>query len=343
MRTIYSPDQLLHDPLGEINRGALVPPYECPRRATGVIDAVRAAKCGPIDDAAAFPRAAILRIHPEHYVDFLTRAHGEWAAAGRAGDAIPLASPIRGFRSDRIPASLDGRLSYYSFDISTPITAGTWTAVRRTADVALTGAQMIADGHDRAVFSLCRPPGHHAGIDFFGGYCFINNAAIAAQYLRDAGAARVAILDIDYHHGNGTQQIFYDRADVLYVSIHADPATDFPYFLGYADERGQGAGEGFNHNLPLPQGIGWRAYSAALDAAIATVRTFGADALIVSLGLDGFERDSLSHFRLQAEDYVRIGAALGRIGLPTVLLFEGGYAIDDIGALVVNVLRGFES
>lgn len=214
--------------------------------------------------------------------------------------------------------------------------------MRASANVALSGARVVLEGKERAVFSLCRPPGHHAGTDFYGGYCFVNNAAIAAQYLRDNGAARVAILDVDYHHGNGTQAIFYDRADVSYVSIHADPSTDFPYFLGYADETGAGAGEGYNHNLPLPRGTGWEVYQEALEAALGTVAALRPDALVVSLGVDTFDGDPLSGFRLTTSDLARLGQRIAAAGLPSLLVFEGGYALDALGANVVSFLTGYE-
>jgi acetoin utilization deacetylase AcuC-like enzyme len=210
-------------------------------------------------------------------------------------------------------------------------------------DVALTAASAIASGSDRAVFALCRPPGHHAATNYYGGYCFLNNAAIAAQYLLDQGAKRVAILDVDYHHGNGTQEIFYERPDVLYVSIHADPLVDFPYFLGYADETGRGAGAGCNVNLPLPQGTDWARWSEALEHAKKAIATYRPDALIVSLGVDTFELDELSSFRLTTEDFLRMGASLAQLRLPTVIAMEGGYGYEHIGVNTLNVLTAFET
>ncbi|MGO9717117.1 MAG: histone deacetylase family protein, partial [Steroidobacteraceae bacterium] len=194
----------------------------------------------------------------------------------------------------------------------------------------------------RAAFALCRPPGHHAARDLYGGYCFLNNAAIAAQYLRDQGAARIAILDVDFHHGNGTQDIFYDRADVLYVSLHGDPAEAFPYFSGYADETGAGAGQGYNLNLPLPRATEFAAWAGALDSALARVRSFGADALVVSLGVDTFAGDPISFFRLQSADFAAYGRMIGGCKLPTLFVFEGGYAVAEVGVNAVNVLSGFK-
>ena len=193
----------------------------------------------------------------------------------------------------------------------------------------------------RAAFSLSRPPGHHAGADFFGGYCFLNNAALAAQHLRDAGMDRVAVLDVDYHHGNGTQAIFYDRPDVFFASLHGDPRTEYPFFLGYADETGAGKGDGANLNLPLPRGTDYAHWSDALEVALAAIERFGADALVVSLGVDTFAGDPISGFQLQSTDYLRMGERLQQMGLPTVLVFEGGYAVEEVGINAVNVLQAF--
>ncbi|RZJ25181.1 MAG: histone deacetylase family protein [Haliea sp.] len=196
-------------------------------------------------------------------------------------------------------------------------------------------------GGSRAAFALTRPPGHHAGMDFFGGYCFLNNAAVAAQALRDGGAARVAVLDVDYHHGNGTQAIFYDRPDVFFASVHGDPHTEYPYYLGYADETGAGAGLGHNLNLPLPRGTRFEVWRDALARALRGIAAFGADALVVSLGVDTFEGDPISGFGLQSPDYLRMGEDLSACGLPVVFVFEGGYAVDEVGINTVNVLDGF--
>jgi acetoin utilization deacetylase AcuC-like enzyme len=244
-------------------------------------------------------------------------------------------------RRDRIPEVIDGKLSYFSIDAGTPITSGTWGAITAAANVALTGAGLV-DAGERAVFALCRPPGHHAGSDFYGGYCFFNNAAIAAQEFREAGAERVAILDVDYHHGNGTQEIFYTRPDVFTVSIHADPRQEYPFFLGFADEIGESAGEGFHLNLPLPWGTAWDAYKPALETAIQRIRDYGADVVVVSLGVDTFEHDPISKFKLRHDDYLQTGRMIASLGLPTLFVMEGGYAVEALGVNAVNVLQGFE-
>jgi acetoin utilization deacetylase AcuC-like enzyme len=225
-------------------------------------------------------------------------------------------------------------------DAGATFVEGTWEAVRASQDVALTAAEVVACG--ASVFALCRPPGHHAGPRFAGGYCYLNNAAIGAERLREAGAARVSVLDIDYHHGNGTQAIFYARGDVQVVNIHADPMTEYPYFLGHADERGAGDGEGCNLNLPLPPGTGFAAWGAALEIGCAAIADFRPDALVVSLGVDTFRGDPISRFRLETSDYRAVGRRIRALGLPTLFVMEGGYAVEAIGVNAVGVLEGFE-
>ena len=190
--------------------------------------------------------------------------------------------------------------------------------------------------------AVVRPPGHHASRDQFGGYCYLNNAAIAAAQLLAAGTGRVAVVDVDYHHGNGTQDIFYDRDDVYFCSLHADPAQEYPYFLGYANETGSGAGAGCNFNMPLPRGTGFDVWREALRFALRRVAQFRAAALVVSLGLDTFEGDPISGFRLKSRDYLSVGGDIARAGLPTVFVFEGGYAVAQLGVNAINVLEGFE-
>ena len=242
----------------------------------------------------------------------------------------------------RIPDSISGKLGYYAMAAETSISAGSWEAACASADVALTAAARIRVG-ERGVFALCRPPGHHAARDLYGGYCFLNNAAIAAQYLRDHGSSRVAILDVDFHHGNGTQDIFYERSDVLYSSIHGDPLEAFPYFAGYADEIGAGEGVGYNQNLPLPRGSDFGAWRVALDAALARIDRFAPSALVVSLGVDTFEHDPISFFKLRSDDFTRYGRLIGALRIPTLFALEGGYAVAEIGVNAVNVLQGFEA
>jgi acetoin utilization deacetylase AcuC-like enzyme len=340
MKTFYSPAHLGHAPAMEFERGLLSPAVERPERAERVKARIEERKLGPILPPDEFPDSAILRVHDAAFVEFLARAHGEWAKMYGDNDAIPSVWPARGLR-ERRGGDIESALGSYAFDTATAITKGTWAAAREAANVALSAAQSIRDG-ERSCFALTRPPGHHASGDVFGGYCYLNNAAIAAEWLTQNGL-RPAILDVDYHHGNGTQTIFYNRADVLFVSIHADPAFAYPHYLGFADETGAGSGEGFNLNLPLPAGTNWKAYVPAFDAALARIANFSPDVLLVSLGLDTFEADPISQFKLKKDDYLRLGARIATLGKPALFLFEGGYNLDAIGEITVNVLEGFES
>ncbi|WP_067561106.1 histone deacetylase family protein [Halofilum ochraceum] len=341
MRTIFSDDQLLHHGRGELNEGRIDPAFEKPARAEIILRRIHEVGLGVVLEPDPFERGPIERVHAPDYVDFLEGAWDDWVAEhGDEVDALPLIWPVRTLRQ-KCPRQIDGRMSWYAMDAGTPITNGTWPAITASASVALTGARLIDEG-ERAVFSLCRPPGHHAATDLLGGYCYLNNAAIAAQSLIDRGASRVVVLDIDYHHGNGTQAIFYERPDVLFLSIHADPADEFPYFLGYADEIGVGPGEGANGNWPLPLGTGRDDWMEALDQACARGERFGADALVVSLGVDTFHGDPISQFTLDTADFPAIGARIARLGLPTLFVMEGGYAVEEIGINAVGVLTGFD-
>lgn len=340
MKIVYSAQHAAHHGRAELNEGRLVPCFERPERAERVLHAIDAAGLGPVIAPDRFARADLERVHPPAYLDFLAGAHRRWHAAGREGDALPMAWPVPGLRKV-LPQDLDGQLGYYAFSADAPIGPGTWEAVEASAFCALSGAALIAAG-DRVAFSLCRPPGHHAHSALYGGYCYLNNAALAAEALRAHGADRVAVLDIDYHHGNGTQDIFYARGDVLFASLHADPDLEFPYYLGRADEVGLGPGIGANHNFPLPWGTDFGRWSAALDVALRRIAAFAPDALVVSLGVDIYRDDPISRFAIDSADFLTIGRRLGGVGVPILLVMEGGYATEAIGDNVVNVLRGVD-
>ncbi|KAF7598057.1 acetylpolyamine amidohydrolase, partial [Candidatus Dactylopiibacterium carminicum] len=241
-----------HNPEFEFFCGNRVPCFENTRRFDFVAEALRGAGLR-LELPAEFPDAALLAVHSARYLDFLRSAWREWQASGNEGDAFHCVWPTHAMRRDQLPENFAARLGFFGFDTGSPLGPGCWQAARRGADCALAGAHHLIGGGASA-FVLTRPPGHHAGIEHFGGYCFLNNAAIAAQALRDGGVSRVAILDVDFHHGNGTQEIFYARGDVFFASIHGDPSTEYPFYLGHADERGSGAGLGSNLNLPLPAG-----------------------------------------------------------------------------------------
>jgi len=333
MRCFWDKRQLLHAPAQELHNGGFVPFAESPKRA----EAVRAG-IGATEAAFDHGEAPLRAVHSEAYLALLWSAHKDWRAAGREGDAGAYAWPVvrrRPLDLERI----DARLGAHSFDASSPIAEGTWEGAYWSAQTALTALGAVFGG-DRTAFALCRPPGHHAGADYLGGYCYLNNAAIAAEAAVAAGK-RVAILDIDYHHGNGTQDIFYGRGDVLFVSIHADPVMDYPYFWGHADETGEGEGEGATLNLPLRRGTDLAAYLPALNTALERIAAFAPDLLVVSYGADTYAGDPISHFRLQTSDYRVLGERIAGLGLPTLIVMEGGYAVDALGANVGSFLESF--
>ena len=343
MIVLFSPQHALHAPAHEFFRGERVPCFEKPARAQFVASEL-AARGHELRPPAHDSRPLLAMVHAARYVAFLESAWAQWLAldpANASRQPFPSVWPIRTLRSDREPANFIARLGLYSFDNGTPLSAGTWAAAKAGADAAASAASLLAGGQ-RAVFCATRPPGHHAGADFMGGYCFLNNAAIAAQALRSQGCDRVAVLDVDYHHGNGTQAIFYGRADVLFASIHADPSYEYPFYSGYADEGGEGEGRGCNVNLPLPAGCEAAAWFEALDAACSAIDRFRADALVVSLGLDTFVGDPLTRFRLQSDDFRRLGQGIARLRLRTAFILEGGYAAAELGVNAANVLEGFE-
>ena len=345
MKTFYNHLHAQHQGKVEMFRGALVPCFEVPARADHVLAELQRRQLGAVLEPQTFDEAALTAIHSPRYLRFLATAWDQWVALDPAHadkDILPSVWPTRTFRTDIEPDNFAAKVGLYSYDAGTPFTSGTWVAARAGAHCALSAAQAVLAG-DRAAFALSRPPGHHAGADFFGGYCFLNNAALAAQHLRNAGMKKVAVLDVDYHHGNGTQAIFYDRPDVYFASIHGDPRPEYPFYLGHADETGAGAGLGANLNLPLPRGTDYATWAQALETALAGIAQFGADALVVSLGMDTFEGDPISGFKLTTQDYLRLGERLARAGLPTVFVFEGGYAVDAVGVNAVNVLQGFTS
>ncbi|MBI1208897.1 MAG: histone deacetylase family protein [Azospirillum sp.] len=340
MDLFYSADHVFQNGGAELNKGSLVPCFENPTRADIVLSAVQSAGIGTVQSAGDHGLEPLHRVHDPRYLEFLEHFWDEWSRAGRDWDALPAVCRPAAGRSGLIPTTIDGKLGYFAFGVDSPIVAGTWRAATAAVKVALSTVASAAD-RGEAAFGIARPPGHHAGPDYFGGYCFLNNAAAAAQDFLDRGCRRVAILDVDYHHGNGTQDIFYRRSDVLFVSIHADPRTAFPYYWGHGDETGAGPGEGANLNLPLPRGTQWPVYSEALGRAADRIARVHAEALVISLGLDTYEGDPLSGFRLQSEDFVRLGQGIAAMALPTAFLLEGGYAIDALGANAANVLRGY--
>ena len=331
-----------HDPPYEVDFGRVVQPvYERVARAerlrTAVVEAGH-----PLVEPADHGLAPVLAVHDPTLVEFLEGAYAAWRAAGGPAALIPdtFALPGHAGRGGGGPAGGLGRPGRFCFDTATPLVAGSWRAARAAVDVALTGADLLAGGAG-AAYALCRPPGHHAGPGYYGGFCLLNNAAVAAVALRRLG--RVAVVDVDFHHGNGTQDVFWEDPDVLYVSLHGDPASHYPHFTGAAEEAGGGRGRGATRNVPLPDGTGDDEYLSALAAAAELVAGFGAATMVVSLGFDTLDGDPIGAFRLSRDGHRRVGRLLAGLGLPTLLVQEGGYALEAIGGCAVATLAGFQA
>ncbi|HUE46075.1 MAG TPA: histone deacetylase family protein [Aestuariivirgaceae bacterium] len=339
MKLVFDERQLAHDPQTFIVRGRIQRCPDKPERATVLLAAARAAGHEVVspDDYGIAPLAAV---HTPEYLDFLEHIHAKWRELPDPSDEVtPNIHPNRNM-GER-PRATVGLAGYHQADTACPITPDTWDAARASAHTAVHAARLVLAGEPH-VYALCRPSGHHAYGDMAGGFCYLNNAAIAAQDLRRE-RRRIAILDIDVHAGNGTQGIFYHRADVFFVSIHADPADYYPFYAGYAHERGLVRGLGHTLNLPLPLGTETPAFMEALDRACAAVTAYAPEALVLSLGLDIFEGDPLKGFRVTADAFTGIGAAIARLSLPTVLIQEGGYPCDELGGNLTRFLAGFEA
>jgi acetoin utilization deacetylase AcuC-like enzyme len=341
MKVFYSDRHRQHDPPFEIyDGGEKVPGLEIPERADQVLAALRATGWAEIVPPEEFGLGPILAVHDAEYIDFLRTAFEEWIREKASYPKIallPATFPPGSWR--RKPKSLLGRAGFYMADLSAPVLAGTYQAALAAADCALSGAQAVAQG-ELTAFALCRPPGHHAGKATCGGYCYLNNAAIAANWLSSHG--RVALLDIDYHAGNGTQDIFYERNDVLTISIHADPDFEYPYYSGYADETGTGAGLGFHRNFPLPAGTDDIAYLETIDEALKMIRRFSAGYLVVSAGMDLYSGDPLGRFDVTRVGIIEIGERLAALNLPTSVVLEGGYHNEALGENIVSLLDALQ-
>ncbi len=323
MRCFWDERQRAHAPAAEFFNGALQPAAEHPGRVDAILAAI-----GPTEAPHDHGMEPLLAVHDAGYIELLRTAHLEWLAAGRTGDAIPYAFPVqrRPPKLDRI----DARLGQYSYDTCTPIGPGTWEAIYWAAQTALSALHVVKGGEH--AFALTRPPGHHAGRDYMGGYSYLNFAAICAV---EAGR-RTAILDIDYHHGNGTQDIVAGREDIRLASIHADPRTDYPFFWGHAEESG-----GNILNLPLPRGTEFAAYDHALAQALEWIGQGSPELLIVSFGADTYAGDPISHFSIQTADYTRLARRIAALGSPTLIIMEGGYAVEALGANVASFVSGY--
>ena len=337
MITVFHPDQRAHDPQFYLSSGAVRPCPEKPARIDALLSGV-ALLGGPVVTPPDAGMGPIRAVHPYRYLEFLETIHARWSRIpGASPEVTPSIHPAS--RSDGYPLSAVGQAGFHMTDTSCPVSARTWDAAYASAQTAVHAARLVRGG-DRAAYALCRPPGHHAFAEVAGGFCYLNNSAIAAQYLGAAGH-RVAILDVDVHHGNGTQGIFYDRADVLTVSVHAHPERFYPFFWGYPTETGTGAGEGANLNLCLERGTGDRGFMVALAAGLDRITRWGADTLVLALGLDAFAGDPFAGLAVTTDGFAEIGAMVASLGLPTVIVQEGGYLCPELGDNLAAVLRAF--
>ncbi len=337
MRVYHSTASSDHDPTSFFRRGRTIAHPESTERYRVLHRSVVEAGLD-VRDADDHGIGPLRAVHTAEYVDFLSNA---WS---RRGEIDPqavelLTTQFARPQMHRRPDGMLGLLGYYTADTSTPLRAGTWSAVYGAAQAAITAADAaLTEG---AAYALCRPPGHHAFADCAGGFCYINNTAVAAQRLRSHTAQRIAILDVDVHHGNGTQGIFYERADVLTVSIHADPSNYFPFYAGYAEETGRGAGLGFNLNLPLPHGSGDAPFLQALDTALARIRAFAPAALAIALGLDASEHDPLGVLKVTQQGFSQAARTIAKLALPTVIVQEGGYLCPALPLNLIAFLSPF--
>ncbi len=339
MKAFFDDRQWHHDPKHFMANGAILPNPEQPKRIEVLHAAAQEAGC-VFDTPADAGLGPIAALHSPEYLTFLQTIYKRWQYIDGAGDeVIPNIHPAN--RTDSYPRSAVGQAGFHQADTACPIASGTWEAAYWSAQSAISGADAIAAGAP-AAYALSRPPGHHAFGDLAGGFCFLNNSAIAAERLRNKGL-RAAILDVDVHHGNGTQGIFYHRDDVLTVSIHADPVRFYPFFWGHAQERGAGAGLGYNLNIPLARGTEDTEFLQALEAGLERVRAFGADVVVIALGLDASIDDPFKGLAVTTPGFARIGAAIAGLGIPTLFVQEGGYLCDALGANLTHVLTGYQN
>jgi acetoin utilization deacetylase AcuC-like enzyme len=364
MKIFYSETHRQHDPAFEVfDGGQRVPYLESPERMDRILKALRKTDWAEFKEPRDFGLDPIRAVHSDAYLTFLASAWTEWVAASpeasAASDKTALLPATFAAKRDQMPESILGKAGFFLLDLSVPVVEGTYAAALASANCALSAAQSLVSSsiaeHPRgtadgttpsafrvppSAFALCRPPGHHAGREIAGGYCFLNNAAIAAQWLTQFG--KVAILDVDYHAGNGTQDIFYSRSDVLTISIHADPSFEYPYYAGYATETGDGEGFGFHRNFPLPKGTADAAYLIALEQALQQITDFAPTHLVISLGVDAYENDPLGTFKITRDGFAKIGQRIAALNLPTAIIMEGGYNTDALGENAVAFLQNFK-
>ncbi len=351
MKIFYSETHRKHDPPFEVfDGGKRVPYLENPDRMDRILTALNKTDWAEFVEPDDFGLAPILAVHDKDYINFLASCWTEWldsdpevAISPETHAFLPATFALR--RKPHVPSTLLGKAGYFMMDLSACIVEHTYTAALTSANCALGAVEFVSRSASSSIlpnssFALCRPPGHHAGKDYAGGYCFINNASVAANWLSSKG--KVALLDIDYHAGNGTQDIFYERKDVLTISIHGDPDYEYPHYIGYADETGAGEGLGYHRNFPLPAGTDDAAYLAALDESLGMIRNFEPNYLVLSTGTDTFENDPLGKFKVTRDGFAEIGKRISSLQLPSAIVMEGGYANAALGENIVALLDNFK-
>lgn len=345
MRIFYSDEHRKHFPPFELfDGGKRVPYFENPDRMDRILTALKKTDWAEFIEPTDFGLDPIHAVHDKEYINFLASCWTEWldsdptlAEAPETHAFLPATFALR--RTPRVPSSLHGKGGYYIMDLSACIVEATYKASLASANCALSAAE-YAFSNQQSAFGLCRPPGHHAGKDYAGGYCFINNASVTANWLSSKG--KVALLDIDYHVGNGTQEIFYERNDVLTISIHGDPQFEYPHYFGFADETGAGVGLDFHRNFPLPKGTDDVKYLSTLDEALSLIKRFAPEYLVISAGMDTFDGDPLGTFKVTQSGFTEIGKRISTLGIPTVIVMEGGYANEALGINTVSLLENFK-
>ena len=346
MKVVHSSAHLGHNPQEEIAESGAHSPHEHTGRGEIIRDTLARDPDMQVLEPTEWGIEPILAVHERGLHDFLASAWERYQRDVRPAREVvpdffyrPAMREAMGSLSE--PSHVNAQLGWWCFETTTPITAGSYMAARGAVDVAMTAASLVLGG-ERFAYGNCRPPGHHATRDLYGGYCFFNNAAIVAHHLTSSRGMKVTVLDPDYHHGNGTQQIFYERDDVQYVSLHADPVRAYPYVTGFSDERGAGKGLGANSNFPLERGTGDAEFLQVLSKAADEIQRFQPELLVVSLGVDTFDGDPICDLRLTRRGFYDCGALVAGLGLPTVVLQEGGYALAELGNNVRAWLRGLE-
>jgi len=349
VKAVYTARHKSHDVTRETMVGASIPAHEVVARAENIREALVGDDGFELVEPSGHGLGPILAVHDEGLVRFLEAVAPAFTDGRVTGDTLIADTyPVRHMFENlspeavaalREPDAIEGRAGFWGLDTANPIVAGTYAAARASVDVALTTLDLVLGG-ERIAYGLCRPPGHHAARSMVGGYCFFNNAAIVAEACTRATGEPVAILDVDYHHGNGTQSIFWRRGDVFYASLHADPRRMYPFFLGHASETGEGPGAGANLNIPLPAATDDGAYLQALDRALEAISGRPGSLVIVSLGFDTYREDPICDFGLTTPVYAEIGKRVAALGRRLVVLQEGGYHIPTLGLNAVTWLQG---